>query len=357
MLEYEFNNRTEYFYNILLWGALLIFLYACEKDEPAEIPSVNTLPVKSIESIRVKSGGKVIDDGGAFVTDRGVVWCQYNAEPTLQNRAGMTANGTGEGQFTSYLFGLLPETKYYLRAYAINIAGTAYGEIFSFETLPDDGYQKPNQSVIDIEGNHYKTVKIGDQEWMAENLRTTTYRYGTPIPNVKDNSEWSKLSTGAYIWFGNDESNADIYGALYNWYAVNTDELCPLGWRVPTDDDWKELEGFVDSKYGIGDSEWNDLYLRGYDAGKKLKSASGWFDNGSGTDDYGFSAFPGGYRGSDGRFHSAGFNGYWWTYTESYNNQAWRRVMYHEFSAVNRCSSDKQPAYSVRCVKDMDDVD
>ncbi len=339
--------------NIISLSFLVIFFWGCEKDNPASLPSINTLPVSDVEITRVRTGGEVTDDGGAFVANRGVVWCSYHTEPTLDNCYSKKTNTGGKGSFISTISGLIPETKYYVRAFATNKAGTAYGQTISFNTLPDDGSQQPIQIVMDIEGNRYKTVKIGNQEWMTENLRTTTYRYGTPIPNVTDDEEWSKLSTGAYVWFDNDESNSDVYGALYNWYAVNTNELCPVGWRVPTDDDWKELEGSVDSKYGVGDSEWDGLYLRGYDAGKKLKAKSGWFEKGDGTDDYGFSALPGGYRGSDGRFHSAGFNGYWWTTTESYYNQAWRRVMYHEFSTVNRCSSDKEPAYAVRCLRDI----
>lgn len=116
-------------------------------------------------------------------------------------------------------------------------------------------------SVTDTEGNTYKTIKTVTQTWMAENLKTTKYNDGTLIPNVSDNTAWTQLSSGAYCWYSNDINNKSTFGALYNWYAVNTGKLCPEGWHVPGDDEWTTLTG----------------YLGGEDvAGGKMKSTSGW---------------------------------------------------------------------------------
>jgi uncharacterized protein (TIGR02145 family) len=177
-----------------------------------------------------------------------------------------------------------------------------------------------SNTVKDIDGNVYKTVLIGKYKWMAENLKTTTYNNGTDIPNVTDQSAWLRLSIGAYCWYNNNESYADTFGLLYNWYAVNTGYLCPDGWRVPKDEEWKYLEGYVDTKYGIGDSVWDKSGLRGYDAGQRLKTTSGWRSGVNGTDNFGFSALPGGEHLS--RFYAGGSSGFWWSSTEASSSSA-----------------------------------
>jgi len=131
-------------------------------------------------------------------------------------------------------------------------------------------------SVADIDGNIYRTVIISRYEWMAENLKTTSYRNGLKITGITDSIAWQRLVIGAFCWYNNDESNAKIYGALNNWYAVNTGMLCPDGWRVPTDEEWKFLEGFTDSRYGMGDPVWNRSGGRGTETGLVLKNKSEW---------------------------------------------------------------------------------
>ena len=237
-------------------------------------------------------------------------------------------------------------------AFILTIAG-----FFLFLAI---GCERPGKvigdGVTDIDGNEYPTVIIGDQEWMAENLKTTKYNDGREIPNATGNLDWKNLNTGAYAWYNNDyDEFGAVYGALYNWYAVETGNLCPEGWRVPGDKDWKILEGTVDSEYNVGHSEWDGTGWRGKDAGKRLKAVKGWNEEGNGTDDHGFSALPGGSRfGSNGRFDFIHNYGNWWTATESYGNNAWRQRLYNNNNTSNRYNYTKQNGYSVRCLRDID---
>ena len=206
-------------------------------------------------------------------------------------------------------------------------------------------------TVTDIEGNLYRTISIGKYRWMAENLKTTRYNDGIEIPLVQDQSTWLRLSHDAFCFYQNDENYADTFGLLYNWYAVSSGKLCPDGWRVPTDDDWKYLEGFVDSKYAEKDSVWSKLGLRGKDAGIKLKSANGWRAGVTGTDDFGFKGLPGGERLS--RFYAGGSSGFWWSSTEASRSSAYYRNLIYSFELVASNTHPKIMGCSVRCIKDL----
>ena len=296
---------------------------------------VSTSSITNITATSATGGGNAISDGGNAITDRGVVW-STSQNPTTTSNQGITSDGTGTGTFTSSLTGLTAGTKYYVRAYATNSAGTAYGNQVEFETTTNGGGGEG--TVTDADGNVYATVIIGEQEWMAENLKTTKYNDGTDIPHVTDNGAWANLTTGAYCWYNNDQTAyGDTYGALYNWYAVETGKLCPTGWHVPTDAEWTQLTD----------------YLGGDDiAGGKLKATSGWSNNGNGTDDYGFSALPGGSRGTYGSFYYVGYYGCWWSATERSTNYAWSRYMYYYDFDVYWSSNYKEYGFSVRCLRD-----
>jgi uncharacterized protein (TIGR02145 family) len=250
----------------------------------------------------------------------------------------MSSNEIGTGTFTSNITGLTQATTYFVRAYATNIAGTSYGEQLSFTT-----------GITDIDGNIYAIVTIGSQVWMTENLRTTKYRNGSSIPNVTDSGVWGGLSTPAYCWNNNDIANKPTFGALYNWYAVNTGNLCPAGWHVPTDPEWYAMEKYVDPTI-------NDPYAtgwRGTNAGTKLKTISGWYNNGNGTDNYCFSALPGGYRSYGGdHFYYVGYYGYWWSSTETAITGASTRDLTYDSERAHRYSFNKRYGFSVRCVRD-----
>ena len=208
-------------------------------------------------------------------------------------------------------------------------------------------------TVTDIDGNVYQTIIIGTQVWMAENLKVTHYRNGDAIPTGYSNSDWENLTTGAYAVYDGNESNADTYGYLYNWYAVaDSRNIAPEGWHVPTDDEIKQLEMHL----GMSQSEADDSGYRGTDEGGKLKEegTAHWSSpNAGATNESGFTALPGGYRGYDySNYYDMGSYGYFWSSTEIHSNSAWYRKLYYDLSGVYRGSNSKQYGFSVRCVRD-----
>ena len=206
---------------------------------------------------------------------------------------------------------------------------------------------------VSYDGVTYNTVQIGNQCWFKENLRTTKYNDGTSITKITNNSTWKSTTSGAYCCYNNNTSNCDTYGALYNWYAVETGKLCPSGWHVPTDGEWKTLE----MSLGMTQAEADATGWRGTDQGSKLAgNASLWTDGALdqnvnfGTS--GFSALPGGYRSfSDGSFNDLGKRGKWWSSTE-YAGGAWDRFLYYSNATVYRFNYVKSHGYSVRCLRD-----
>lgn len=197
-------------------------------------------------------------------------------------------------------------------------------------------------TLTDQEGNIYKTVTIGTQTWMAENLRTMQYNDGTAIPCVTDNTVWSGLSTGAYCNY-NNTTNIDTiatYGRLYNWHAVNSGKLAPKGWHVATDAEWTTLITFLGGE-SIAHGKLKEL------------ATTHWTNpNFGATNESGFTALPGGLRDDNGFFGNLGLYGYWWSDTESEANTSWFRALSYGESNESLFSYSKQFAFSVRCVKD-----
>jgi len=197
-------------------------------------------------------------------------------------------------------------------------------------------------SMMDQDGNTYKTVTIGTQVWMAGNLKVTHYRNGNPIPNVTPGTQWSNLETDAYCNYDNDANNATTYGRLYNWYAVNDPSgLVPEGWHVPTGADWQTL---VD-------------YLGGSSvAGGKLKETgtTHWRSPNTGaTNESGFSALPGGYRNDNGSFYDIGARAGFWSSSESgpiYAKSLY--LFYYDSEVYSFWGRTKRSGFSVRCVRD-----
>ncbi len=300
--------------------------------------TVTTTEASAVTSTSATAGGEVTNAGAGTVTERGICWSTSPA-PTVPG-ANKVVSGSGTGAFIANLTGLEDGTVYYYRAYAVNSAGTSYGQEYQFIT-----------PVTDVEGNVYKTVKIGDKVWMAENLKTTKYNDDTPIPNVTDNSSWMALTTDAYCWANNDAANyKDKYGALYNWFAVETDALCPEGWHVPTDAEFSAMEIAI----GMSQAEAANSGDRGTDEGKKLKSKTGWTtEAGNGTNTTGFTALPAGYRSYlTGKTEGLGLITYFWASTDTSDEIAMYRRLDDDKNTVYRSGAYKKAGKSVRCVKD-----
>jgi len=189
------------------------------------------------------------------------------------------------------------------------------------------------------DGKTYTTIKIGSQWWMMENLKETKYRNGNAIPNVTDGSTWAGLASGARCAYNNSETTANTYGYLYNWHAVDDSRnLAPSGWRVPTDADWTALTNYLGSH-----------------AGGKMKTTgtTHWESPNEGaTNESGFSALPGGYRYYTGYFYYLGSHALFWSATERYTGNAWRRYLGYRGSDVHRGDGNKRNGFSVRLVRD-----
>lgn len=212
-------------------------------------------------------------------------------------------------------------------------------------------------SVTDIEGNVYKTIIIDNQEYMAENLKTTKYNEGTNIPLVTETMEWTYRTTPGYCWYDNNEiSYKDTYGALYNWYTVNTGKLCPSGWHVPTNEEWIELENFlIENGYNYDNTNSGDKLA------KSLASTTGWdfsYDDGDigcypeKNNRTGFTALPAGRRNYAGGFQAKGVGCYFWSSTLSTTGYPHQRSLWNFNSSFDSIDRHHGNGYSIRCIKD-----
>jgi uncharacterized protein (TIGR02145 family) len=294
-------------------------------------PILTTTAISSPTATSASGGGNISSDGGATVTARGVCWSIAHYPMTADAKS---TDGTGTGSFTSNLTGLISGTTYYVRAYATNSIGTAYGNEVSFMTLETMG------TVTDADNNIYQTLSIGTQMWMKENLKTTKLNDGTLIPLVTDNT-WSTLTTPAFGWYNNDVATyKEIYGGYYNFYTVSTGKLCPAGWRVPSDADWMALFSF------LGGTSI---------AGGKLKETgtTHWLGPNTGaTNESGFTGLPGGYRfPGDGSYGGITQLANWWTATQQDPNMGFHKQLQWDTSVIGQAGGVKTWGRNVRCVK------
>lgn len=292
-------------------------------------PELTTSAVSSITISSAKSGGIITSDGGVPVTERGVCW---NTSPTPVISGNHTSDGTGTGSFTSSITGLKVNTTYYIRAYATNLQGTAYGNELNFKTL---NYYTAGSGATDIEGNTYISVILATQEWMVQNLKTTKFNDGSLISNVKNNTTWNGLNTAAYCWYNNDSmANKTPYGAMYNWYAVTSGKLCPTGWHIASVAEWVTLLDYLGGRNTAGGllKETDTLHWKTPNSGATNLS--------------GFTAVPSGLR-VFGTFYYLRNEANMWTSATSPTG----RVLSNGSVDVSIVYVNKPDGLSVRCLK------
>jgi uncharacterized protein (TIGR02145 family) len=262
-----------------------------------------------------------------------------------KNIAAIPATLTGSSATLVYasLTGLKPSTEYFFRLKVTAESGTFYGKDTSFTTSGTNStFVTFNPDLIygdmtDIDENVYKTIVIGTQTWMAENLKTTRFSNGQAIDYVPVSTIWTDSTSAAYCWYNADSV---IYGALYNWAAVSNGNLCPVGWHVPSDAEWTVLTDYLGGESGS--------------AGKLMETGTVHWNatNVSTTNNSGFTALPGGYRSNQGVYSNIKRYSFWWSSTGYSDLNAWCRQIFYSYDNTTRTNSAKQSGLSVRCVKD-----
>jgi uncharacterized protein (TIGR02145 family) len=339
----------------------------CLRDN-IEVAVVTTNTVDNVTTNSAICGGNVTYDGNDSVTARGVCW-STEPNPTIDDN--YTLDGTGVGAFTSIITDLEQGTTYYVRAYATNSVGTAYGEEVSFTTFAiPEGDAQPcpsHETVTDYDGNVYNTVKIGEQCWMKENLRATHYADGTAIPVGGDNMSHTEPY---YYDYSSHSIPLETRGYLYNWPAAmhsatsssanpsGVQGICPVGWHLPSDAEWTQLTDYVSSRpeYTCGDetsyiakalayTDWWDTISYTCTAGNDQTS-----NNASG-----FAAVPAGLN-EGASFYGAGYHAYFWSSTDNGTEMAWNRALYEPYAYVEQRFDSRIYGFSVRCLRDETDV-
>lgn len=340
-----YNSKGFYSIQVLFF---FVFLFSCndEVDKgPIQLPLITTNTVLNITKTSAICGGFIPDSIDLKIIVRGVCWSELQ-NPTLTD--GKTVSGNGSGKFTSKIVGLKENTTYYVRSYATNKLGTTYGVECKFTTA----------SVEDVEGNGYHTVVVGKQEWLVENLKTTKFNDGVSILNYTNIAQWANSITPGFGWYNNDSTYKDIYGALYNWDAVNTGKLAPKGWHVATKYEWDTLVEYTKNNLGYSvtlakalasDKYWNVSTEYTGSIGNDLikNNSSGFFAVGGGLVDF-----------LNNNYANLNSYGYWWTSTELDVTHAYFNRLSNRFANIDTYETmmiifnPKVSGMSVRCIKD-----
>jgi uncharacterized protein (TIGR02145 family) len=336
------KSQTLLIYPLILIGISLVFGNSCSKDNIYAV--LTTTEVTEITQTSATTGGDITNDGGLSVTARGVSLFKENQTTELSR----TEDGTGSGSFVSRISGLEPNTVYHVKAYATNSEGTFYGLGKSFATrFGGFGSTLTDQR----DGNIYQTVTIGNQVWMAENLKYLPSVY--PGTSSETNQYYYVNGyNGTNVAEAKSTINYNTYGVLYNWPAAMEGSLsstanpsgvkgvCPIGWHLPSDAEWTELTLYVGGEIGTADK----LKERGEAHWGPIWSLSA-------TNETGFTAIPGGFcNGSF--FLEPYYSGIWWSATLDTNSYSRSMSLYYANNNIARNHSWKQLGLSIRCVKD-----
>ena len=318
---------------------VLILAISCKKSDQGQVPEVFTKGVRMVTPSSAICDGEIKSNGGSRLIEQGFCWSTGHLPVIKDNKIMMGFQDVC--RYSTKVIGLGQQTVYYMRAYAINSIGTAYGEELSF-TTPADHLPGETGTVTDVEGNIYKTISIGSQVWMAENLKTTRYCNGDIIGTTSPATLYIvEETTPKYQWaYNGDEKNVATYGRLYTECAVaDIRNVCPAGWHIPSIDEWQNLI----------------TYLGGTDvAGGKLKEAgtAHWQSPNFGATNYfGFTALPAGIRTD--QFINIGIEGIWWLSEVDWSN--WSAPVWHLYSTNSNVLLDFYNNFcglSVRCIKD-----
>jgi len=334
----KYTDYKKFWTNTTILIVLLSTLsISCKKDQMKSLELIIN-PAHSITESRAIVDCIVVNGEGRYKIDYGFCW-STSPEPTTESNTWYQSQSYESTGFSSTLTELLPDTIYYARAYASYNEQTIYSNGISIETKGGT-----IGTVTDIDGNVYNTVIIGEQVWLVENLKTTKYRNGDPIPNVTAISDWLSQTTGAYCYYENDINNANAYGNLYNWHTVSDSRnIAPEGWHVATDNEW-----FVLMSY------WADLTNHGsFSCVFREVGTEHWGDFDcqiSATNESGFTALPSGRLNQNG-FDKLTREGYYWSSTEYHPGYPYYWTIPCS-PTVKRNNDKKTSGYSVRCVKD-----
>lgn len=304
-------------------------------------PTLTTTAVSNITATSATSGGTIISDGGSPITAKGIVW-STSPNPTI-NLVTKTNNGVGKEAFVTNVNGLVPSTLYYIRSYATNQNNTAYGEQITFNTSIAPLFTE-GSGVVDVDGNQYKTVIIGGQEWMSENLRVARYNNGDIIPYVINDApdKWYFWNTPGYGIYNNNLALDVVFGKFYNGFTIaDSRNVCPIGWKVPSSDEWTSLINLLGGQ---------NL------AGGKLKSsdADKWRQpNVGATNLSGFNAFAGGICFYNGNYINSGDQASFWTSSLFFAGDFEMIGLLATDEKVIRSipSENKKHGLNIRCIK------
>lgn len=333
----------------IAYGNQISFNTKVSQESQVQIDVITNTPF-SIESHGIQVTGKMNNVPNIdFIKEMGFCY-GTNPSPTLGDQKVISQHiNYSPSYFGYHIRGLQPNTTYYVRAYGVTIENDIiYGNVIPFNTSIDpiqDRYQ------LNYNGYSYQIVKIGSQDWFAENLRTNSYANGDPIPELKDRLDWFNVKSGAWCHYDNNPQNNDPYGKLYNWYVVeDSRNVCPNGWKVPTDSDWKTLE----EQLGMLNQDLNRNSSRGQlqNIGGKLKKVNGWRNPNFGAENSAsFSAVPSGDRQNFGLFGLLTEAVFFWSSTPNNDLSAWARWIFYNNGSIGRDPYVKSAGFAIRCVK------
>ena len=354
------NNSYKHVKWIPVWIlSLLISFYSCEGLEEDQSPEIKTISVSLMDDGSYKISATLTLLGSSEIVQHGVCWNKTGL-PDISGPSTRLGSLSSPGEFSSTISGLEVNRTYYTRAYVMAGSQAYYGNEKAF--VVEVGAEN---RLVDVDGNTYRTVLIGEQTWMAENLKVTRFADGTPIPHVPAKEDWFELQREdqGYCWYENNMGLGAEFGALYSWpaasrdlYGSNTNPseiqgVCPDGWHLPSDSEWAELELYL----GMDPEELSKQDWRGTDEGGKLKPAGirDWYSpNTGGSGVTGFNAQPSGFRHESAEFLGMGKTARYWTATKNGYSYGWYRQLDYDNSAIGRDFQGVYRGHSVRCVKD-----